>query len=60
MSDRDLTYRSAGDLAELVRRREVSPVAVVEAALARIEAVNPTLNCFCFVYPEEALEAALI
>ena len=27
-------------------------------SLERIEQVNPTLNCFCFVYPDEALERA--
>ncbi|MEM7225152.1 MAG: amidase [Pseudomonadota bacterium] len=58
MSDQELVFRSAAELADLVRRREVSPVAVVEAALSRIEEVNPALNCFCFIYPEEALEAA--
>jgi Asp-tRNA(Asn)/Glu-tRNA(Gln) amidotransferase A subunit family amidase len=26
--------------------------------LARIEIVNPTLNCFCFVYTEEAMTLA--
>jgi Asp-tRNA(Asn)/Glu-tRNA(Gln) amidotransferase A subunit family amidase len=30
----------------------------VSACLARIEEVNPTLNCFCFVYPDEAMERA--
>src|SRR4051794_38335293 len=30
--------------AELVRRREVSPIELVEAAIARLEAVNPRLN----------------
>jgi Asp-tRNA(Asn)/Glu-tRNA(Gln) amidotransferase A subunit family amidase len=30
----------------------------VSACLARIEEVNPSLNCFCFVYPDEALERA--
>jgi len=30
--------------AELVRRREASPAELVEAAIARIEAVNPALN----------------
>lgn len=31
-------------LADLIRRREVSAAEVLEAAIARIEAVNPTLN----------------
>jgi len=41
-----------------MRARELSPVEVVAASLARIEEVNPRLNCFCFVYPHEALELA--
>ena len=44
----------ATEQARLVRRREVSPVDLVEASLARIEAVHPVLNAFCFVFPEEA------
>ena len=54
----DLCFTPAVRLAELVRERELSPVEVVEAFLERIEALNPTLNLFCFVYPDEALEAA--
>ena len=27
---------------------------VVENSLARIAEINPKLNCFCFVYPDEA------
>lgn len=32
-------------LTERMRRRELSPVAVLEAHISRIEAVNPSLNC---------------
>jgi len=31
---------------------------VVGRSLARIEEVNPRLNCFCFVYPDEAMRLA--
>jgi Asp-tRNA(Asn)/Glu-tRNA(Gln) amidotransferase A subunit family amidase len=31
---------------------------VVAASLARIEQVNPRLNCFCFVYADEAMALA--
>ena len=31
---------------------------VVENCLARIDEINPALNCFCFVYPDEALTRA--
>jgi Asp-tRNA(Asn)/Glu-tRNA(Gln) amidotransferase A subunit family amidase len=58
MADLDLAYATAGELARLVRSRDISPVEVVENALARIEEVNPKLNCFCFTYPEEAREQA--
>jgi len=55
----DLAWCSAVDLARLVRTRAVSPVEVVDALLARIERVNPLVNCFCAVTAEEARDAAL-
>jgi Asp-tRNA(Asn)/Glu-tRNA(Gln) amidotransferase A subunit family amidase len=54
----DLCFTPAAELARRIRARELSPVEVVEASLARIEQVNPRLNCFCFVFPDEALELA--
>jgi Asp-tRNA(Asn)/Glu-tRNA(Gln) amidotransferase A subunit family amidase len=48
----------AAETARRIRSRDLSPVEAVEAALRRIEAVNPVLNAFCFVYPDAALEAA--
>ena len=50
----DLCTLSAAEQARLVRSREVSPVDLVEASLARIEVVQPVLNAFCFVFPEDA------
>lgn len=58
MTDLDLCYTPATELARLIRTKKLSPVELVRNTLARIEAVNPKLNCFCFVYPEEALEKA--
>jgi Asp-tRNA(Asn)/Glu-tRNA(Gln) amidotransferase A subunit family amidase len=58
MADLDLAYTTAGALSRLIRSKEISPVEVMETALARIEEVNPKLNCFCFTYPEEAREKA--
>lgn len=40
----ELTQMSASKLALLIRTRAVSPVAVVEAHLSRIERLNPRLN----------------
>ncbi len=41
-----LFNRSAVELAAMVRRREVSAVEILDAHIARIEALNPVLNCF--------------
>ena len=58
MADLDLCYSSANELVRRIRARELSPVEVVRYSLERIEDVNPKLNCFCFTYPEEALDKA--
>ena len=49
-----LCFTPATDLARLIRTREVSPVEVVDAVLARIEAVNPRINAYCTVAAELA------
>lgn len=56
--DLDLCYAPVDLLARKLRAGLLSPVDLVRNALARIEDVNPLLNAFCFVYPEEALEQA--
>jgi aspartyl-tRNA(Asn)/glutamyl-tRNA(Gln) amidotransferase subunit A len=58
MTTADLYWRSALELAALIRTKAVSPVEVVESLLARIERVNPRLNAFCTVMAEEARDAA--
>jgi Asp-tRNA(Asn)/Glu-tRNA(Gln) amidotransferase A subunit family amidase len=45
-------------LARLIRSKEVSPVAVVDAVLARIEALQPTVNAFITVTADEARDTA--
>jgi Asp-tRNA(Asn)/Glu-tRNA(Gln) amidotransferase A subunit family amidase len=57
-ADLDLCYLAATEVARRIRERDLSPVEVVQNSLQRIEDVNPTLNCFCFTYPEEALDEA--
>ena len=44
-----LTLLPAGEIAGLVRRRELAAAEVVEAHLSRIEALNPRLNAFVHV-----------
>jgi aspartyl-tRNA(Asn)/glutamyl-tRNA(Gln) amidotransferase subunit A len=45
-------------LARRIRTKEISPVAVVEAVLQRIEALQPTVNAFVTVTADEARAAA--
>ena len=40
----DLLSLSATALASLIRNKDISPVELVEASIARIEMVNPILN----------------
>jgi aspartyl-tRNA(Asn)/glutamyl-tRNA(Gln) amidotransferase subunit A len=57
---RDLVYAEARELARRIRGREVSPVEVAAAHLARIEELNPALNAIVTLAPgveEEAREA---
>lgn len=54
MADLDLAYLSAGEQARRVASGELSPVELVENSLERIAEVNDTLNCFCFVWDDDA------
>ena len=58
MIDEDLAWRSALEIAALVRDKQISPVALVAALLARIEALDPRLNAFCLVAADAAHAAA--
>jgi len=49
---------SALEMADLVRRREVSPVELIQAQLDRIDAVEPHINAFQLVRAEAALREA--
>lgn len=45
-------------LSEMIRRKEISPVDVVEQTLQRIEERNPSLNAFVTILSEEAVREA--
>ena len=49
MADARLAWLPATELAAMIRRKKVSPVEVVDAALERIEKINPRLNAFVTV-----------
>ena len=54
----DLAYVSAVDLVHRIGSRELSPVEIVQATLARLEALNPRLNAVCTTTAERAMDAA--
>ena len=58
MANLDLCYTPATELVRMYRAKTISPVEVIQNSLNRIDEVNATLNCFCFTYPEEALQKA--
>lgn len=58
MADDELLFRSALDLARMVRTRELSPVELVDLSLARIERLNPEINALVTVDVEGARSAA--
>ncbi len=54
----ELVWKTAVELAALIRRGEVSAVEVLTAHLERIDAVNPALKAIVTYLPEMALELA--
>jgi amidase len=54
----ELLFRSAGELAALVRSGELSARELVAASLERVDESQPTLNAFTHVAHESALAAA--
>src|SRR5438552_2514182 len=58
MTATELCFTPATALSRLFRAKKLSPVEVMRAVLARIDAVNPLLNAYCTVAGESALRAA--
>src|SRR5437667_582869 len=54
----ELVWRPATELAALIRSKQISPVELTEAVLARIDALNPRLNAFCLVAHDLARRGA--
>jgi aspartyl-tRNA(Asn)/glutamyl-tRNA(Gln) amidotransferase subunit A len=57
-SESDLAFLSIGQAARLLGRREISPIELVNASLARIERWNHTLNAFLTVSAARARRQA--
>ena len=58
MDATELCFTPATELGRLYRTRELSPVDVTEAVLARLERLNPRLNAFLTVTADHARELA--
>jgi aspartyl-tRNA(Asn)/glutamyl-tRNA(Gln) amidotransferase subunit A len=56
--DPDISLQSAAALIALFRSKELSPVEVAKAALARLERLNDAVNAICFVREEDTLAQA--
>jgi amidase len=56
----DLTFLSASQIAKQIRNKKLSPVEVVEAHLARIQKLNPTINAFVHLDRERTVAQARI
>lgn len=54
----DFSFKTALELSRAIAARQLSPVELMQATLARTERINPHLNCFASYAPEQALEAA--
>jgi len=54
----DTTWSSASEIAAAIKTGKTTASAVIETALARIAALNPTLNCFTDVTAERARKRA--
>jgi amidase/aspartyl-tRNA(Asn)/glutamyl-tRNA(Gln) amidotransferase subunit A len=54
----EIAYTTAADLAARIRRRDLSPVEVMDAVLGRIEERNPSLNALVFTAFDEARDQA--
>ena len=54
----DLHYLTATEALGLFKSRELSPVELTDAVLARIEDTEPKVNAFSALYPDEARRAA--
>ena len=58
MSDSEICFMTAVELARRIRARDLSAVEVMRAHLDQIDRVNPVVNAIVTLLPEQALEQA--
>ena len=58
MTDQDLAFTSAWELRELIKTKQVSPVALAELYFDRIESLDSQLNAYLTLNRDEAMDQA--
>jgi amidase len=58
MSQQDICFMTATEMARRIREKDLSAREVMEAHLAQIERVNPTVNAIVTLVPERAMDGA--
>src|SRR5207244_2718293 len=58
ISASEIAFATALDLVELYRSKALSPVEATRAMFARLDVLQPTLNAFCLIDRDGALDAA--
>jgi amidase len=58
MPDQPGPFTPAVELAEAIRRKEVSPVEIADACLRRMDELDPRLNAFCYRADDDVRKAA--
>jgi aspartyl-tRNA(Asn)/glutamyl-tRNA(Gln) amidotransferase subunit A len=58
MTSTDLCFTPAAALADMIRRRALSPVEITRAVLERVERLNGALGAYVLVHAERALDQA--
>lgn len=58
MSSQELCFRSLAEQARLIRDRQASPVDLVSSVLCQIERIEPEVQAYITILPDEALAAA--
>jgi len=56
----DLIWKTAIELGDLIRAKEISPVDVISASLERIGETEPKINAFLDVTEDQAMDAAKV
>ena len=54
----ELTRLPASELRQQIVAKQLSPVELMKAVLARADKLQPVLNCFITLIPEQAMAAA--